>query len=110
MVPVAWACFESTAEHVRARRRVRIGLCEPIVCNRLLLWASFAALQLCGLVVTVGQYAEFERTGVFTAGWDYLYSATSVSSLVMMWVAFFPPAFYRRWIAGADHTHTTERG
>jgi len=109
-VPVTWTCVEATLEYIQARRRVRVGLCEALVCNRLLLWASFAALQLFANLVSVGQYAAFEQDGFFTPGWDYLYSATSISSLVMMWIAFFPPGFYQRWIEGAGHTSTLERG
>ena len=108
--PVTWTCAEATLEHTQARRRLRIGLCEPLVCNRLLLWAAFAALQLCANLVSVGQYAAFEQEGVFTAGWDYLYSAVSISSLVMMWIAFFPPALYKRWIEGVPHLHCSEKG
>lgn len=110
VLPITWACVEAASEHLRARRRSKVGLCEPIVCNRLLLWAFFAALQLVGLVVSYFQYAAFERGGVFTAGWDYLYSAALISSLVLMWIAFFPPVFYRKWIEGADQAHTAERG
>lgn len=106
-LPVAWACAEATREHIRARRRSRVGLCEPLVCNRLLLWACFSALQIAGNLISVGQYAAFERDGVFTAGWDYLYGASSISSLAMMWVAFFPPAFYRRWIERAAHANAS---
>ena len=106
VVPITWTCVEAASEHIRARRRLKVGLCEPLVCNRLLLWACFAALQLGGLVISFFQYAEFEREGVFTAGWDYLYSAAMVSSLVMMWIAFFPPVSYRRWIEGGDLART----
>ena len=109
-IPVVWTCLEAGAEHIRARRRLQVGLCEPLVCNRLLLWALFGALQVIGNWITVGQYVAFAQTQVFTAGWDYLYSTSLVCSLIMMWIAFFPPGFYRRWIEGADHTHTTERG
>jgi len=109
-VPVTWTCVEAAAEHVRARRRLQVGLCEPLVSNRLLLWACFAALQVFANLITVGQYAAFEQDRVFTAGWDYLYSAVSISSLIMMWIAFFPPAFYRRWIEGADHTRAVGHG
>ncbi len=110
VAPATWTCVEAASEHIRARRRLKVGLCEPLVCNRLLLWASFAALQLGGLVISYFQYAAFERGGVFTAGWDYLYSAALVGSLVMIWIAFFPPAFYRRWIEGADQARTEEPG
>jgi len=109
MVPVTWTCAEATAEHLRARRRLRLGLCEPLVCNRLLLWAAFAALQACGNLISIGQYASFEREGVFTAGWDFLYGASSIGSLIPMWIAFFPPGFYRRWIEAAPRSDGAER-
>jgi len=97
-VPVTWTAIEAMREHLQARRRVRVGLCEPLVCNRMLLWAVFGALQMASNLVSLGQYAAYEHEGVFTAGWDALYSAVSISALLMMWVAFFPPAFYQRWI------------
>jgi hypothetical protein len=109
-IPVTWACAEATAQHLQARRRVRVGLCEPLVCNRLLLWALFAGLQVAANFITVGQYAAFERSQVFSAEWDYIYSAVSVASLAMMWIAFFPPGIYKRWINGANHIQTVEQG
>jgi hypothetical protein len=108
-IPVTWTCVEATTEHIRARRRLQVGLCAPLVCNRLLLWACFGALQVSGNLITVGQYAAFEQTQVFTAGWDYLYSAVSICSLIMMWIAFFPPALYRRWIEGPGPVPAVER-
>jgi len=100
-VPATWTAIEATREHLQARRRVRVGLCEPLVCNRMLLWAIFGALQIASNLVAAGQYAAYERDGAFTAGWDALYSAVSISALLMMWVAFFPPAFYRRWVTAS---------
>jgi len=61
----------------------------------------FGALQIASNLVAAGQYAAYERDGAFTAGWDALYSAVSISALLMMWVAFFPPAFYRRWVTAS---------
>jgi hypothetical protein len=30
--------------------------------------------------------------------WDALYGAIEITSLVMIGLVFFPPAFYQRWI------------
>jgi hypothetical protein len=32
--------------------------------------------------------------------WDALYGAIGIVSLVMIWLVFFPPVFYQRWIKG----------
>jgi hypothetical protein len=99
--PFGWAGAEALVQHVRARRRVRLGLTERMVCNRLLLWALFGALQLCSSLVLLPQYAQYERDNLFTATWDMLYGAVVVASLVMIWLVFFPPGVYRHWVAGA---------
>jgi hypothetical protein len=100
-LPVAWTGLEALAQYGAARRRVRLGLCSPLVCNRMLLWGLFGALQVGLSIVVLFQYAAFQEASVFTAGWDRLYGVFSMSSVVMIWFAFFPPAFYRRWVNGA---------
>ncbi len=99
-LPFAWAAGEAFDQHARARRRRRLGLCEPLVCNRFLLWGLFGALQVVASLALLGQYAAYAREGVFPASWDLLMGAIEVGSLAPIWLAFFPPAFYRRWIGG----------
>jgi hypothetical protein len=99
-LPFAWAGSEAFAQYLQARRRVRLGLCDPVVCNRYLLWALFGTLQVCLSLVLLPQYAEYESTNEFTASWDALYGTIEIASLVMIWLVFFAPAFYQRWING----------
>jgi hypothetical protein len=75
-----------------------LGLCDPLVCNRYLLWALYGGLQVCACLVIPPQYYEYETTNLFAATWDALYGASTVTGLVMIWFVFFPPAFYRRWL------------
>jgi hypothetical protein len=97
-LPFGWAGSEAFAQYRQARRRVRLGLCDPLVCNRFLLWALFGTLQTCLALVLLPQYANYETTNQFTAMWDALYGAIEITSLVMIGLVFFPPAFYQRWI------------
>jgi hypothetical protein len=108
--PFGWAGAEALVQHVRARRRVRLGLSERMVCNRLLLWAWFGVLQVCSALVILPQYAQYERDNLFTATWDMLYGSFVIGSLVMIWLVFFPPVVYRRWIAGAESPALAEEG
>jgi predicted membrane channel-forming protein YqfA (hemolysin III family) len=96
--PFGWAGSEAFIQYRQARRRVRLGLCDPLVCSRYLLWALFGALQACSCLVLLPQYSEYETTSHFTATWDALYGASIIASLVMIWLVFFPPTFYRNWI------------
>lgn len=59
---LSWLFVESARSARQVRRRLRLGLGDPIVANRFVLWAI--------------------STGAVAAGW----------------LAFFPPASYRRWI------------
>jgi len=97
-LPFGWAGSEAFIQYRQARRRVRLGLSDPLVCNRYLLWALFGALQASSCLVLLPQYSEYETTSQFTATWDALYGASIIASLVMIWLVFFPPVLYRRWI------------
>ncbi len=97
-LPFVWAGSEAFAQYRRARRRVRLGLSDPLICNRYLLWALFGALQTFSCLVLLPQYSEYETTSQFTATWDTLYGASIITSLVMIWLVFFPPVLYRRWV------------
>ncbi len=109
-LPFGWAGSEAFIQYRQARRRVRLGLSDPLVCNRYLLWALFGALQTGSSLVLLPQYSEYETTSQFTATWDALYGASIIASLVMIWLVFFPPAFYRRWILGTAPVAKAEEG
>jgi hypothetical protein len=97
-LPFGWAAAEAFHQYLQARRRVSVGLCEPSVCNRMLLWSIFGTVQFASLIIVVGQYAAFERENVWSSTWDLLYSSATLVALVVMWIAFFPPKFYVRWV------------
>jgi hypothetical protein len=109
-LPIVWTGLEALAQYGPARRRVRLDLCGPLVCNRMLLWGLFGSLQVGLSIVVLFQYAAYDEANVFTPGWDLLYGIFSMTSVVMIWFAFFPPTFYRRWIEAGAHTATSERG
>ena len=104
-LPFGWAAAEAFHQYLQARRRVSIGLCEPSVCNRLLLWSLFGLIQVLGSFVVIGQYAAYERENIFSSSWDYLYGGTIIAALLVMWFAFFPPASFVRWVNRSTGTN-----
>ncbi len=99
-IPFAWAGVEALLHYRRARRRLRLGLCDPLICNRYLLWGFFGAAQVLVCVAVVPSYAVYEHEGAFAATWDALISAGEIFSLALVWLIFFSPAIYQRWING----------
>ncbi len=109
-IPFAWAGAESLIQHGQARRRMRLGLCDSLVCNRLLLWGLFGtATVIVSLAIPV-QYAAYERESVFNATWDILINAGEILTIALIWLVFFAPAAYRRWIEGTAATAVAAEG
>jgi hypothetical protein len=100
-VGFAWTAFESIRHFGLARRRVRLGLADPLVASRMLLWGLFGAGSLC--INLVGLAATLR--GVDPAGDAFTVAASSALSLVVtvaLWLAFLPPeSFVRRVRRGA---------
>lgn len=100
-LPFAWAGVETFIQYARARRRRDHGLCDPMVCNRFLLWGIYAALNVIVSLLVLPMYAYYERHGEFAAIWDRLIGVSEIASIGAIWLVFFAPAFYRRWIGDA---------
>jgi hypothetical protein len=108
----AWVGWESLAYWAGARRRVRLGLTDPLVGNRFLLWGLWAltlfvtactepAARLM-YVAQAGTSPELVMDVVrpiilFTIA---LTSCLSAISAVLMVLTFFPTPAYRRWVKG----------
>ena len=100
---VGWACFESVKHWLRARKRAAIGLADPAVVNRFLLWGIGT-----GLMITMVAVRWLSRTLIGAAVPGELSTARIVVSLVQtgiglgvvaaMWLTFYPPAAYQRWV------------
>jgi len=100
-VPFGWAGAEAFLQYGRARRRLELQLCDPMICNRYLLWALFGTLQLLVCLAVLPQYSEYEHAQVFSAMWDALVGGGESLSVVLLWFVFFPPGIYRTWIERA---------
>ena len=109
-VPPVWICFEGLISHATARKRVRMELCDPIVANRYLLFAGFGICQIAACAADL--FWTYERT---EAGSSYAFSVgllggIEIGSVGALWLAFFPPRFYRRWIKGRALISSTSEG
>jgi hypothetical protein len=95
---VVWMCAEGFSQYRKARQRLKLGLCDPLVCNRYLLWGLAGATWTLLDFVVVVQTIEYQRTQVWSATLDSLVGGIEIGVIAMIWLVFFPPAFYRRWI------------
>jgi hypothetical protein len=91
-----WASYESLRQYALARRRVRIGLLEPLVANRFLLWgiSTLSATGIWGYSLWAEVTAHPDTTEFYLVA--TVMGGTCAASI---WMAFFPPRAYRRWFA-----------
>jgi len=97
-VPSIWMASEGFAQYFKMRRRLKLGLCEPMACNRFLLWGIAGALWvILEGVVTANDFAN-ARTGEWSPLLDVGIAVFEVVPVAAIWFLFFPPAFYCRWV------------
>ena len=102
-IPFAWLAGDALAGHLRARLRMRIGLIEPLVANRYLLWGLFAVLQVAISLVLIAMYVEYADDGAFSVWADAVVGGLEMTSIGLLYLVFFAPHAYRRWLgAQAD--------
>ena len=95
-----WVCAESVRYHGMLRRRLVLGLAEPLVVNRVGLWAIASGATAAGYMLSVVHRAVW-GTGLVAHAWaSGTTAAMALVAAVCLWLAFFPPKAYRRWIAG----------
>jgi hypothetical protein len=98
-IALAWGSAEAFAYWGRLRKRARLGLADPVLVNRFLMWAISAAAA--GLGTAIGVTASV----VSGAGPLQLPSIVASSSAhgfvaaVGMWLAFAPPRAYVAWLS-----------
>jgi hypothetical protein len=98
IAPAIWIGVEGLHHYGMTRPRVRLGLCEPIVGHRYLLWGIAGVFWILLDFVIIGQYVEFWATHSWSATLDKFVGFCEIAALAMVWMAYFAPAAYQRRI------------
>ena len=106
-VPFAWAGLEAFGQYRSSLRRQRLGLCDRLVCNRLLLWSIWGVVMVALSFVLIPMYAHFETANAFSALFDVVTGALEVFALGLIWLVFFPPRLYQKLICGSDDSENS---
>jgi hypothetical protein len=98
MIVYGWASVEALRYHLQLRRRMTLGLSDPLMAHRFLLWAisgtcAFATAGA-GTLFTMALRTPLSSNPV---AFGLVQLGLFVASLAL-WLAFFPPAFYRHGV------------
>ncbi|HPG24814.1 MAG: hypothetical protein H6748_10140 [Spirochaetaceae bacterium] len=110
VVPVLsnlWTAAESLAYHGLMRRRLAVGLGDPQIANRFLLYGIGAATAAVLLSINVVELQIMER---LNPGWNDGLRVVSLASMAVLGLvcaaaylfAFFPPRWYARRLVAPD--------
>lgn len=90
-----WTGLEGALSHMKARRRLELGLSDPVVTNRFLLWAIVGFAQV--ILNAVGVILHFKGLGMMASPTGLMVvSIGAGTGAIAMWLVFFPPQFYIR--------------
>lgn len=92
----AWSALEAGLYWTKLVRRRRLGLADPVVTNRILLWALTMATAVYMHLPTLLQRAGLLHSDVAAR---MLLSAGGMLTAVGLGLAFFPPQAYLRRVA-----------
>jgi len=98
LAPSAWMGVEGFTQYVKARRRLALGLCEPLLCHHFLLWGIAGALWAGLEFVLVAQDHIDLSAGEWSGALGIVNGLLEIVPIALMWLVFFPPAGYRRWL------------
>jgi hypothetical protein len=95
-----WGASEALVYWGKMRRRVKLGIADPLLANRFLLWGVGAGAA--GLGSAIGVVAQV-ATGSAPLQQTWVTMSSSLHGLVSacaLWLAFVPPRAYREWLRG----------
>jgi hypothetical protein len=93
-----WGGFEGIRFHRMLKRRVELGLGDPVVAHQILMWGLFSLTM--GTLAITSLTAGFLLRDAYST-WAPAVFITPTLSLVAsicLWLGFFPPAAYKRLI------------
>jgi len=114
-LPMAWVAAESLRYWVLQRRRLRLGLADPLVADRFLLWGIWSAAGFVNLsadvvarvvyTVLAGTTTEMvmEVLRPVVIGTMAVTMLLGVVSATTLFLTFFPTARYRHWVERRAH-------
>jgi hypothetical protein len=90
-----WTSYEGFRCWDQARRRMKLGLAEPLVADRFLMWGFVGAFAL----LSVGPSFVDALLGNAPGALSRLTAAVGgLGASIALQLAFLPPASYRRWV------------
>jgi hypothetical protein len=97
-----WGAAESLRYFAMMRRRAKLGLADPLVTNRFLLWGLGIGAAGLGSAISITACAITGQHMLAISWVTISNSLHGFTAAALMWVAFIPPGFYRRLVESSS--------
>jgi len=98
-IPCVWMFVEGLAAHSAAKRRARFGVGDWSTAHRYLLWTYFGLSQIASCLADLRWVYENGLPHTDASMAEELLEIVEIVSVAILWLVFFPPSFYTKWIA-----------
>jgi hypothetical protein len=102
LIPCVWVCMEGALHYKLSERRRVLGLSDVATSYRFLFWGLFGFAQIGATVSILPLYVAYERDGYISTSMDATLGGFELISIAVVWMVFYPPARYRRWLERAS--------
>jgi hypothetical protein len=102
LVALGWAGLESGLYHAKLRKRLGLGLADPVTADRLRLWA--VSMLSAFTISLVASALRADGVAMTPTRMGILVGPLGLVAAGSMWLAFLPPTGYVRWIEARAST------
>lgn len=106
-VPI-WLGVAGLAYYAEARRRLEIGVCTRLSCHHFLLLGLAGLLWSILEIVIVLQDFVYLSAGDWSVALGIFNGLLEIVPVGMIWLVFFAPTGYRRWIEGVAPAYSSK--
>jgi hypothetical protein len=97
ILALGWTGIEAFRQWRMARRRVALGIGDPVVSNRFALWCAVGSFSTANNLVSTLLQAQGIGPVAHPLGATVIALSGLVSS-ALLWLVFMPPARYQAWV------------
>jgi hypothetical protein len=100
-----WLIFEGAHYYALMKRRLRVGLADPVVTNRFILWTLAGVFSIVLLLTAVPpMFLDTDQDILLLVLDQFAFSAAGMAVSALYFLIFLPPAAYRRRLRRAAET------